>query len=146
MCLAFKGNLDLLLAGYNDIPTDGSGVIAIPDIGTHAEGALICRHNVSGIPASTAFDNWNYISEDGQEVTVNSTIGWTVSRGQSVGVVRLERIAGVFPLEGLYKCSVERRDLNPVVTETVSVNLYWPSKCSDSQFVYIGLLHQCHLH
>ena len=86
-------------------------------------------HNIRGIPASTdAFDNWNYISEDGQEVTVNLTIGWTVSRGQGDGVVRLERIPGVSPLEGTYKCSVENRDLNPVVTETVSVNLYWPSK------------------
>ena len=64
---------------------------------------------------------------------MNSTIGWNVSRGQSDGVVRLERVAGVSILEGTYKCSVDRRDLNPVVTETVSVNLYWPSKYS--QFV-----------
>ena len=123
----FPGVLQLLLSGQ-DIPTDGSALIAIPDIGTHAEGtALICRHGIDGIPPDAEIDNWNYISEGGQEVRVNSTIGWSVTRGQIIGDVRLERIAGVSPLEGNYTCVVDRIEISPV-TETVSVHLYWPSK------------------
>ena len=129
--LLYTGALDLLLSGYDNIPNDDTALVAISDIGTHAEGtALICRHHITGIPSEDEIDNWNYIPEDGQEVRVNSDIGWSVSRGQNEGEVRLERIAGVSPLEGTYRCEVRKGHLNPVETETVDVHLYWPSKWS----------------
>ena len=128
--LIFIGVLELLLSGYDNIPIDNTALIAIPDIGTHAEGtALICRHGIKGIPSEIELDNWNYISEGGQEVRVNSTIGWSVSRGQNDGDVRLERITGVSPLEGIYKCVVDRSMINSDDgIDTVTVHLYWPCK------------------
>ena len=101
-CL-YKGFLQLLLSGYENIPNDNTALVPIPDIGIHAEGtALICRHHITGISFENEIDSWNYISEGGQEVTVNSDIGWKVSREQNNGDVRLERITGVSPLEGTY--------------------------------------------
>jgi hypothetical protein len=129
-----QGVLDLLLSGYDNIPIDDTALVAIPDIGTHAQGtALICRHGLAGIPPTVGFDNWNYIPEGGQEVRVNSDIGWSVSRGQNEGEVRLERIAGVSPLEGTYRCEVRRVNLE---IETVDVHLYWPSKWSQQSEYY----------
>ena len=122
------GDLELLLSGYSDIPTDGSAVVAIPDIGTHSEGtALICRHGITGIPPSSGIDKWFFVYENGveEEVVSSGDTGFTVSRGQSDGAVRLERTAGSSPLEGTYKCSVET---SPSELETVSVYLYWPCK------------------
>ena len=52
--------------------------------------------------------------------------GWSVSRGQNDGVVRLERLPGVQPLEGNYSCVVERT--NPTRLDTVTLYLYWPSE------------------
>jgi hypothetical protein len=131
---ASSGVLHLLLSGYDDIPNDNTALVAIPDIGTDAEGtALICRHGIIGIPPADEIDNWNYIPEGGQEVRVNSDIGWSVSRGQNEGEVRLERIAGVSPLEGTYRCEVRRVNLE---IETVDVHLYWPSKWSQQSEYY----------
>ena len=119
------GQLQLLLSGYSDIPNDGSAVIAIPDMGTHDQGmALICRHGLTGIPPSAAVDKWLFVHENGDEEEIGSSgdIGFSVSRDQSEGDVRLERIAGATPLEGTYKCSVETS------SSTVTVELYWPCK------------------
>ena len=131
MFLFYKGVLDLLLSGYDNIPNDDTALVAIPDIGTHAEGtALICRHGLIGIPSENEIDNWNYIPENGQEVRVNSDIGWSVSREQNNGDVRLERIAGVSPLEGTYKCVVDRSSVNnDEGIDSVTVYLYWPCEC-----------------
>ena len=134
----YTGVLDLLLSGYDNIPNDDTALVAIPDIGTDALGtALICRHGLIGIPSTVAFDNWNYIPEGGQEMTVNSDIGWSVSRGQNEGVVRLERIAGVSPPGGTYRCQVRRVDLPSMEVETVDVHLYWPSKWSQQSEYYV---------
>ena len=54
--------------------------------------------------------------------------GWSVSRGQNDGVVRLERLPGVQPLEGNYSCVVERT--NPTRLDAVTLYLYWPSESS----------------
>ena len=122
------GELQLLLSGYSDIPNDGSAVIAIPDIGTHDQGmALICRHGLTGIPPSAGIDKWFFVYENGHEEEIGSSgdNGFSVSRDQSEGDVRLERIAGTSPLEGTYKCSVET---SPSTFEIVTVQLYWPCK------------------
>ena len=131
----YKGVLQLLLSGYDDIPNDNTALVPIPDIGTHAEGtALICRHHITRIPSENEIDNWYYIPEDGQEVMVNSEIGWSVSRGQNEGDVRLERITGVSPLEGIYKCVVDRSSVNnDEELDSVTVYLYWPCKCASLQ-------------
>ena len=64
-------------------------------------------------------------------MTVNTTIGWSVSRGQNDGEVRLERIAEVSPLEGTYKCVVNRSSVNTdEQLDNVTVYLYWPCKCN----------------
>ena len=64
-------------------------------------------------------------------VMVNSDIGWRVSREQNNGDVRLERIAGISPLEGMYKCVVNRsRVNNNEGIDSVTVYLYWPCKCT----------------
>ena len=130
MSLLHEGVLELELSEEN-IPSDNTALVPIPDIGTHAEGtALICRHRITGIPPTVEFGNWNY-TKDGQEVTVNSTIGWSVSRGQNKGDVRLERITGVSPLEGKYKCVVDRSRVNNTEgIDSVTVYLYWPCKCT----------------
>ena len=125
----YTGVLQLLLSGQN-ISTDDDALIPIPNVGTRTDGrALICRHGIRGIPSQNEIDNWNYISEGGEEVQVNSTIGWIVSRGQNEGDVRLERIAGVSPLEGTYKCVVDRSVIDSDEgIDTVTVHLYWPCK------------------
>ena len=116
------GTLQLLLAGYSDIPTNNTALIAIPDIGTHEEGkALICRHGISGIPPSNPIDHWNFVNDDDSEIRADTT-GFSVSRGQNYGEVRLERRAGTYPLEGTYKCSVSVNSINEMVT----VYLFWP--------------------
>ena len=121
------GTLNLQLTDYENIPTDGSALIAIPDIGTHAEGrALICHHGITGVPPTSAIDDWLLVPENDEGESVSSDTGWSVSRGQNDGVVRLERITGISPLEGSYKCSVNKIDSNTV--ETVTVQLYWPCK------------------
>lgn len=78
------------------------------------------------MPPTSAIDDWLLQSENGEEQSIDADTGWSVSRGQNDGVVRLERITGVSPLEGTYKCSVDRIDSNSV--ETVTVRLYWPCK------------------
>ena len=111
-----------MLAGYSDIPTNNTALIAIPDIGTHEEGkALICRHGISGIPPSNPIDHWNFVNDDDSEISADTT-GFSVSRGQNYGEVRLERRAGTYPLEGTYKCSVSVNSINEMVT----VYLFWP--------------------
>ena len=126
------GQLQLLLSGYSDIPNDGSAVIAIPDIGTRDQGmALICRHGLTGIPPSAAVDKWFFVHENGheEEIDISGDTGFFVSRDQSEGDVRLERIAGTSPLEGTYKCSVQ---ISSPTFETVTVRLYWPCTfCQD---------------
>ena len=120
------GQLQLLLSGYSDIPNDGSAVIAIPDIGTHDQGmALICRHGLTGIPPSAGIDKWFFVyeNEDEEEIDISGDTGFSVSRDQSQGDVRLERVAGTSPLEGTYKCSVQ---ISSSTFETVTVQLYWP--------------------
>ena len=114
------------MSGYTGIPTDGSAVLPIPGIGPHYEGmALICQHGITGIPPSAAIDKWFLVHENGdeEEVGISGNTGFTLSRGQNDGVVRLERNSGSSSLEGVYKCVVEA---NP--TESVTVYLYWPSK------------------
>lgn len=98
--------------------------MAIPDIGTNEQGrALVCRHGIEGIPPSAEIDRWYYVNdEEGDEVEVTGAEenGFTRTREQSEGSVRLERDAGVFPLEGTYKCKVN--------DDSITVELYWPGK------------------
>ena len=118
----YTGTLELLLSGYENIPTDNSALVDITDVGTHAEDrALICRHGITGIPPTNPIDHWTFVSVNGDESSVDST-GFIVTRSQSSGEVRLERPAGIYPLEGTYKCSVMG------MTETVTVCLFWPCK------------------
>ena len=71
---------------------------------------------------------------------MNSTIGWNVTRGQNDGDVRLERIAGVSPLEGTYKCAVDRSSVSiDEGIDTVTVYLYWPCKFLKLTLVHEGL-------
>ena len=119
-----EGVPDLLLSGNEIIPM---ALVAIPDIGTHDEGmALICRHGITGIPPTSAIDDWKFVSEENMEESITPDLGWSISRGQSDGVVRLERIEGLSPLEGTYKCSVHRIDIGEDTFESVTVYLYWP--------------------
>ena len=92
---------------------------------TNEDMALICQHGITGLPPSAAIDKWFLVHENGheEEVGIAGNTGFTVSRGQNDGVVRLERNSGSSSLEGVYKCVVEA---NP--TQSVTVYLYWPSE------------------
>ena len=126
------------MSGYTGIPTDGSAVLPIPDIGPHYEDmALICQHGITGLPPSSAIDKWIFIHENGdkEKVVTSANTGYTTSHGQNDGVVRLERNAGSSSLEGLYKCVVEIINF----TQTAFVYFYWPSEsfCTEPHFTNI---------
>ncbi len=130
-----SGALDLLLPGYDNIPTDGSGLILITDIGTSPSGAdedgdaLICRHNITDTPG---LGDWYYNGTEEADVVdgTDNVLGWKRNRGQAEGVVRLRSLSDTpqrgDSVEGVYSCVVQRG----ADVDVVSVGLYYNSKCT----------------
>ena len=128
-----SGALDLRLPGYDSIPTDGSGLILITDIGTSPDGqdedgqALICRHNITDTPG---LGDWYYNGTEEADVVdgTDHVLGWKRNRGQAEGVVRLRSLSDTpqrgDSVEGVYSCVVQRG----VDVDVVSVGLYYNSE------------------
>ena len=103
----YDSNTDIYLSLNDVIPNHG--YVVISDIGSTDNTALHCYTNYS-----TFSHGGDWHGPDGTSIN-----GFTETRGYRV--VRLKRVSGTTPTEGIYYCSIQDA---ASITQTVFVGLY----------------------
>ena len=95
------------------------GYVAISDIGSTDESALLCHTNQPPAPNKTT-SGGDWFAPDETKVDGTSFPGLANNRGSMV--VRLKRTTGS-PMAGIYKCTIKHSE-SDVVFKNVYVGLY----------------------
>ena len=120
--------LTLHLNVYTSIPTDGSGLILITDIGLVDAGALLCQSDVApdGGNGDWYLHPTQLSTEEGDRIQSSDDRGWSRNRNTNIHghrLVRLKRHSTITAEEGVFTCHVVGDSNTPI-----SVGIYYPSE------------------
>ena len=119
------GTLRFSLAGYTNIPTDGSGRISIKDIGHTDERALICSTELS----SFRWSNWYrhpliQTTSRYSRLTDRNTQGWGIHSNSTAIKLRRKNESTTWS-EGVFTCSTR---IHHVGDRQIAIGIYYPSE------------------
>ena len=104
----------------NGVVIPNNGIVAISEIGSENDNALLCNTNRPPPPGGPNHSGGNWFAPDGTRVDGTDVPGFT--RNRSPMVVRLKRTESETPEEGIYQCSIAKAGASRFTK--VNVGLY----------------------